>query len=74
MRGSFTIYTRQGSISGHGEATPHGEGSIESFSGSLVATTGTGRYKHAHGHAKLYGTFNRKNYALVVQTVGTLSY
>lgn len=74
MAGSFVIYTKGGSISGHGEATPHGSGVIESFSGSLVATGGTGRYKHAHGHASLYGTFNRNTYALVVQTAGTLSY
>jgi hypothetical protein len=74
MKGSFTIYTKAGSISGHGEATPHGSGVIESFSGSIVVTAGTGRYKHAHGHANLYGTFNRNSYALVVQTAGTLSY
>ena len=74
LSGSFTIYTRGGSITGHGAATPHGSGTYESFAGSLVATGGSGRYRHAHGHAQLYGTFNRKSYALVVQTAGTLFY
>jgi hypothetical protein len=72
--GSFTIYTHAGTIKGHGKATPSGSGRYESFSGSLVATGGTGRYTHAHGHAGLYGTFDRKTYALVVQMTGRLSY
>lgn len=72
--GSFTIYARGGTISGHGRATPHGNGVYESFAGSLVASGGTGRFKHARGRARLYGTFNRRTYALVVQTVGTLYY
>jgi hypothetical protein len=72
--GSFTIYTHGGSIRGHGSANPHGSGVYESFAGSLVATGGTGRYTHAHGRAGLYGTFNRNNYALLVQTTGTLLY
>ena len=72
--GSFTIYTRGGSITGHGSATPHGSGTYESFAGSLTVTGGTGRYAHAHGRAGLYGTFNRDNYALVIQTTGNLAY
>jgi hypothetical protein len=72
MSGSFTIYTRGGTITGHGTATAHGEGVYESFAGSLSASGGSGRYAHAHGRAQLYGTFNRNTYALVVQTVGTL--
>ncbi len=71
---SFTIYAAGGTIKGHGTATPHGSGAIESFAGTLVATGGTGRYAHAHGHAGLYGTFNRRNYALTVQTTGKLAY
>jgi hypothetical protein len=74
LSGSFTIYTRGGSIKGHGAATPHGSGVYESFAGSLTVTGGSGRYAHAHGHAGLYGTFNRDTYALTVQTTGTLSY
>jgi hypothetical protein len=74
ISGNFTIYTRGGSIKGHGSATPHGSGVYESFAGSVTVTGGTGRYAHAHGHTRLYGTFNRNTYALVIQTTGTLSY
>ncbi len=74
LSGSFTIYTRGGTIRGHGEATPHGAGVYESFAGTLVVTGGSGRYAHARGHTGLYGTFDRDNYALTVQTTGTLSY
>ncbi len=72
--GSFAIVTKSGSIYGHGTATPHGSGTYESFSGSLTVTGGTGRYRTARGSAGLYGTFNRSNYALVIQTRGNLSY
>lgn len=72
--GSFTIYAKDGSISGHGSAVPHGSGVYESFSGSLDVTGGSGRYEHAHGQARLYGTFDRNSYALLVQTVGMLHY
>jgi hypothetical protein len=74
ISGNFTIYTRGGSIKGHGSATPHGSGVYESFAGSVTVTGGTGRYAHAHGHTGLYGTFNRNTYALTIQTTGTLSY
>ena len=72
--GSFTIYTRGGTITGHGTATPHGSGVYESFAGTLVVSGGSGRYAHAHGRAGLYGTFDRDSYGLVVQTTGTLLY
>jgi hypothetical protein len=71
---NFTIYAAGGTVKGHGTATPHGSGTYESFAGTLVATGGTGRYAHAHGRAGLYGTFDRRNYALTVQTTGKLSY
>jgi hypothetical protein len=72
--GSFVTYTRYGTIVGHGSATPHGSGTYESFAGTFVVTGGSGRYAHAHGTAGLYGTFDRDNYAFVVQTTGTLLY
>lgn len=74
MRGSFTIYLRGGTINGHGEGVPHGSGVYETFAGWLTVTGGSGRYRHAHGHARLYGSFNRNSYALTVQTSGTLAY
>jgi hypothetical protein len=73
--GSFTFYTRYGAIKGHGTATPsRSAGRYESFHGSLIAVGGTGRYAHAHGHAGLYGTFDRQTYAVTIQTTGKLSY
>jgi hypothetical protein len=74
VSGSFTFYTSGGSITGHGTASPHGSGVYESFAGSMVTTGGTGRYAHAHGHASMYGVFDRQTYALTVQTSGKLSY
>lgn len=72
--GSFTFYTGSGTITGHGDAKLRGYGMYASFAGTLVITSGTGRYAHAHGNAGLYGTFNRRSYALLVQTTGSLSY
>jgi hypothetical protein len=72
--GSFIIYASGGSIDGHGSATPHGAGVYESFAGSLTVSGGSGRFRHAHGTARLYGTFNRNSYALLIQTQGTLRY
>jgi hypothetical protein len=74
ISGTFTFYLHGGTIKGHGEATPHGEGTYESFAGTVTVKGGTGRYAHAHGETKLYGTFDRNNYALVIQTAGKLSY
>ena len=74
ISGSFTFYLHGGTIKGHGEATPHGEGTYESFAGIVTVKGGTGRYAHAHGETKLYGTFDRNNYALVIQTAGKLTY
>jgi len=74
LSGSFAIYTHGGSIDGHGEARPHGEGVYESFAGTLTVTGGTGRYRRARGTAHLSGTFDRENYALTIQTAGTLRY
>lgn len=72
--GNFAIYARGGAIYGHGRARPHGEGLYQSFAGTLVVTGGTGRYRRAHGTARLYGVFDRENYALTIQTAGTLFY
>lgn len=71
---TFAIHTRNGTIDGHGSAQPHGTGLQESFSGTITITGGTGRYKHAHGHARLSGTFNRRTYAIMLKTSGSLSY
>jgi hypothetical protein len=72
--GSCTIYTAGGSITGRGTATPHGSGRYESFHGTLAITGGSGRFAHAHGRTELYGTFDRRTFALVIQTKGDFSY
>lgn len=72
--GSFVIRVRGGSIFGHGRARAHGSGTYESFAGTLTVSGGTGRFKDAHGRAGLYGVFDRRNYSLTVQTMGTLRY
>jgi hypothetical protein len=71
---SFTIVVHGGTITGHGTAKAHGAGRYESFAGSLTVTGGTGHYAHAHGHAGLYGVFDRRTYDLTVQTTGRLQY
>ena len=72
--GSFTIHTHGNVIEGRGRATPHGLGRYQSFSGTITIIGGTGRYSHAHGRAGLYGTIDRRTYALVIQTTGRFSY
>lgn len=71
---NVTIDTRLGAIRGHGTARPHTTNIYESFAGTLTINGGTGRYAHAHGRAGLYGVFNRRTYALTVQTTGSLTY
>ncbi len=71
---SFTIYTRGGSVSGHGSAALHSSGRYASFAGTMSISRGTGRYAHAHGTGGLYGVIDRSTYALTVQTTGRLSY
>lgn len=72
--GRYVIETSGGSIRGHGSATPHGSGTYESFAGTIAVTGGTGRFRHAHGHARVYGTFDRMNNRLTLHTTGTLHY
>jgi hypothetical protein len=72
--GSYVIQAAGGSIRGNGSAIPHGSGTYESFAGTIVVTGGTGRFRHAHGRAQVYGTFDRINNQLKLQTTGTLYY
>jgi hypothetical protein len=70
----FTIYLRDGSISGEGSGKPKGRTAEPSFAGRMIVHQGTGRYAHAHGEGGFYGTLVRKTYALTVQTTGTISF
>jgi hypothetical protein len=71
---TFTIKTTSGSIIGHGRATPHGSGRYQSFAGSFIATSGTGRYTHITGQSGLYGVFDRRTDAVEIQATGGLTY
>jgi hypothetical protein len=71
---SFTIYTRDGAISGRGSGKLNSSGAEPSFAGTMTVTSGTGRYAHAYGHGGFYGVLNRHTLALTIQTTGTLSY
>ncbi|HTB50925.1 MAG TPA: hypothetical protein VK701_08120 [Solirubrobacteraceae bacterium] len=71
----ITIYAHAGSINAHGSGRLSSPTSTApSFKGSLSISGGSGRYAHAHGVGHLYGVFNRRSYALIVQTEGTLRY
>jgi len=74
FKGKCTIHTSHGSITGRGVAKPHGLGRYQSFGGSFYVNSGSGLYKHVHGRMKLYGTFDRRTFAVVVHTHGRLSY
>jgi hypothetical protein len=71
---SFTISTTTGSISGTGSGRLKGRPAEPSFDGRMTVDHGTGRFTHARGEGDFYGTLNRKTYAAVVQTAGTLHY
>jgi hypothetical protein len=75
---NFTISTHDGSIIGHGTGILHKSTSRSdvyiSFAGTLTVSHGTGRYTHAHGTGDIYGTLDRHNYAVTIQTTGTLTY
>lgn len=76
ISGSFTFYSRGGSVRGFGAAKLNESGSYASFAGTLQVLGGTGRYAHAHGSGKLYGVYNRRSprLDLTIQTTGDLSY
>ena len=73
---SFTIQVHGGgSIVGTGRAKIGSDNRFTSFAGTLSVTGGSGRYAHARGAGKLYGTIERVSDKLTVQTrEGTLHY
>jgi len=75
FKASFTIETRNGSITGEGTAIPGAAHSYQSFAGTFTVTRGSGRYAHIHGPAQhLYGVLDRRTDSVVIQTTGRLTY
>jgi hypothetical protein len=76
VKSSFVLSGRYGSLIGSSFGRPHSSGNEEysSFAGTLTITHGTGRYAHAHGQGGFYGTIDRNNDAVTVQTTGKLAY
>jgi hypothetical protein len=76
VKSSFVLSGRYGALIGSSFGKPHSSGNEEysSFAGTLTITHGTGRYAHAHGQGGFYGTIDRNNDAVTVQTTGKLAY
>lgn len=70
----FAIYTKGGTIQGHGAGKLRSAGLYSTFGGWLQITGGTGRYAHARGSGGLYGAINRRNDSLTIKTTGKISY
>ena len=75
VNASITIYGRAGNIQAHASGRLSSPTSPSpSFKGTLTIAGGSGHYAGAHGSGTLYGVFYRRNYAMTVQTEGTLRY
>lgn len=76
IRVRFVLYPNGGgSISGHGWGKPSSSGRDASFGGKMSITSGTGRYRHAHGEGGFFGKILRQEpYPVTVQTRGTLTF
>jgi hypothetical protein len=71
----LTIYGHSGSLRVHASGKLSSPTNPKpSFKGSLSVSGGSGAYAHASGKGTLYGVFNRRSYAMVVQTQGTIAY
>lgn len=73
VRVSFTLYLHGGTITGHGTANFNaGKGEYASFGGSISVNHGGGRYAHARGTGRVYGSINRNTDDATVQVIGQL--
>jgi hypothetical protein len=71
----FTIHGKGFTLDGYATGRLKNPSSVTpSFRGTLKLSGASGRYAHAHGTGELFGTFNRRTYALTVQALGTLHY
>lgn len=75
VTGTVTIRTAHGEVKAKGKGSLHADRyPWEGFTGKATVTKGTGRYRHAHGTFKLDGLFNRRTYAIVAHTRGSIRY
>jgi hypothetical protein len=71
----ITIYGRSGTIEAACSARLSNPTSpAPSFKGTLTLAHASGHYAGAHGSGHVYGVFNRRSYAITVQTEGTMHY
>jgi hypothetical protein len=71
----ITIYGRSGTLEAACNARLSNPTSpAPSFKGTLTLAHASGRYAGAHGSGHVYGVFNRRSYAITVQTEGTMRY
>lgn len=71
----ITIYGRSGTIEARCNARLSNPTSpTPSFKGTLILAHASGRYAGAHGSGHIYGVFNRRSYAITVQTEGIVHY
>jgi hypothetical protein len=71
---TFTLYAKDGTLAGKGEASFYAAGNTAYFTGSLSLTHGTHKYAHAAARGlKIQGSFQRNNFAVYVTVKGTLS-
>jgi hypothetical protein len=71
----FTVRGANWSIQAHAQGRLSNPTSPNpSFRGSLLITGGSGRYARARGGGELFGVFSRRNYGLIVQAIGKLTY
>jgi hypothetical protein len=70
----INLYSKNGSITGNGEASYRREGATAHFSGSLAINRGSGTYNHARGTGLNFsGTIQRSNDAVTVRVSGRVS-
>jgi hypothetical protein len=72
---TVTASNGSGSVTGTSTASVTSQGSsVDKFSGSFKATSGTGKWAHISGTGQLAGSVNTNTYATSVHITGTFRY
>ncbi len=72
---SFTLHVAGGTITGRGKGTLHeGNPPYETFAGTGIVSSGTGRFARVSGAGRFYGSENRRTRSGTVQVDATLRY